>query len=171
MKYAFLALLGLSLLALVGCTYGSKVKIGGDSYAPVTQDKVQILLTAPTQPSHVIGMVTARGAKLASTEQVYAKLQKSAADLGADAVIVTEEAIKTYFTIPGHTDTHTTTSVTGTADTTGTATVYGNGNGATVNGQSTTNYTGQAQTNSQTTYTPPEDITGLEVRGLAIKFD
>src|ERR1700729_4065998 len=103
----------MSCLALVGCTYGGSVKTGDVTYAAVPQEHVTILFKAPDRPYKEIGMVSARGAHLASDARVYAKLQKAAADIGADAVIVTSAEDKVNYIAPG------TVSSSGTAYTTG----------------------------------------------------
>ena len=76
---------------LSGCVYGSGVPIGSDHYTPTSSQKVIILTESPDPSTYkVVGTVRASGAPAASKESVYSKLQKYAADLGSDAVIVTE---------------------------------------------------------------------------------
>jgi hypothetical protein len=151
MKFSLFAA---SALLLVGCTYGGSVKTGDITYAPVPQEHVAILFVPPDRPYKEIGMVSARGAHLAADARVYAKLQKAAADIGADAVIVTSAQDKVNYIAPGTVDTS------GTAYTTGS--VQGNGDYAT--GQATTQYSGTSY------YTPPQAITGLHTDGIAIKY-
>ena len=145
--------LALSLFAaanLVACTFGDKVAVGTDHYAPVPQQKVTVLLAFPDDPStyKTIGMVSAHGAALASDQAVYGKLQKSAADLGADAVVVGQAARNYRGSLPGQ------------ATTTGNVNLYSNGSGNYYSG----NYSGN------TTYTPPTPMYGLDVDGVAIKY-
>jgi hypothetical protein len=143
----------LSLFAvanLVACTYGDKVAVGRDHYAPVPQQKVIVLLAFPDDPStyKTIGMVSAHGAALASDQAVYGKLQKSAADLGADAVVVGAAARNYRCSLPGQ------------ASTTGNVNLYSNGSGGYYSGS----YSGN------TYYTPPTPLYGLDVNGVAIKY-
>lgn len=134
-----LLLAGLFLLG--GCTRGYKTVIGGDTYAAVPMDKTATLLAFPEEGSYkVIGIVTAKGAPLASDTSVYRKLQKGAADLGADAVVVGEAARVYRGTIPGEAYTH------------------GNVN------LNSGNYS------ATTSYSPPTPMYGLDVRGIAIKY-
>jgi hypothetical protein len=77
---------------LSGCsTYGYKTRIGEDTYPPVDYRKVQLLFGAPAQPYKLIGVVSVQGGALASYGDMCQKLIKSAALIGADAVIVTGE--------------------------------------------------------------------------------
>lgn len=155
MKF-FASLVAVTILA--GCTYGTKIKVGGQSYAPVPISHVQVLTGPPPTPFTVIGIVSAKGAHLASDSSVYRKLQKAAADLGADAVIVGSEAVVPYGTIPGSSYTYGNESATVNAYASGVGnSVYGNGYG-------------YGTFNSTTTYTPPVTLTGLVVKGTAIKF-
>ena len=143
----------LSLVAaanLAACTYGDKVIVGTDHYAPVPQQKVAVLLAFPDDPStyKTIGIVSAHGAALASDQAVYGKLQKSAADLGADAVVVGEAARNYRGSLPGE------------ATTSGNVNLYSNGSSGYYSG----NYSGT------TSYTPPMPLYGLDVNGVAIKY-
>lgn len=138
-----------AVMNLAACTYGDKVVVGTDHYAPVPQQKVAILLAFPDDPStyKTIGIVSAHGAALASDQAVYGKLQKSAADLGADAVIVGEAARNYRGSLPGQ------------ASSSGTVNYYNNGGN---------NYSGNYSGN--TYYTPPTPLYGLDVNGVAIKY-
>lgn len=69
---AFL-LLSISLL-LVACTYGGSVKTSDITYAAVPQQHVAILFAPPNQPYQQIGIVSARGAHLASDARVITDL-------------------------------------------------------------------------------------------------
>ena len=170
MRFLNLAVLGAACLLIASCTYGSKVALGDKTYAPVPENHVAILTNAPHRPSREIGIVSASGAQLASSEAVYNKLRASAAELGADAVIVTESGIHAYATLPGHVDTYSAASAYGTANTQAGAVAYGSGNYGVAYGEANTTYQGQAQGVSSTVYTPPQTFSGLVVRGLAIKY-
>jgi hypothetical protein len=79
--------------SLTGCISGSGVATGPDRYDATAADKVVILTESPDPSTYkVIGNVGATGAPAASREAVYHKLQKYAANLGADAVIVTSSS-------------------------------------------------------------------------------
>jgi len=146
-----LLLLGLVSI-LAGCTtYGYKTPIGENTYPPVDYHKVKLLFGAPDQPYDVIGIVSVQGGTWASAGDMYQKLIKSAAVLGADAVIVTGEGNEKMI-IPG------------VSSTVGTATANSYGNTVDVYGNSTT-------TAATTTYASPTYIADLPTnKGLAIKF-
>jgi hypothetical protein len=137
-----LVLLFGTALLLAGCTYGSKVALNGEHYDPVPVDHVAVLMQPPDRPYKVIGMVTSKGAHLASDEAVYNKLKSAAADLGADAIIIQSEKQEPRWYVPP------------TADTSGTALSSGN----------VTTF------DATTTYNPGGVITGLVVRAEAIKY-
>ena len=83
---------------LVGCSVGYKMPTGSDRYAAVPAGQVEILFAPPNRPYKQIGLVSAE--TYYPTTAMYAKLQKAAADLGADAVIVTSSTAANYFTYP-----------------------------------------------------------------------
>ncbi len=91
------AILVSSLLAVVfvaGCTtWGSKIPTGPNRYAPTNFQQVRILWEPPAEQYEEIGMVSVLGGAAFITQEtdMLRKLQKSAADLGADAVIVMRE--------------------------------------------------------------------------------
>ncbi len=137
----------LSAILLFGCTRGYKTVIGGQIYAPVPQEHVTLLLQFPDEGTYkVIGIVTAKGAALASDNAVHRKFQKAAADLGADAVVIGQEAMAYRWTAPGY------------GYTTGGVNIYRNGS------QYYGDYSGT------TTYSPPTPIYGLDVKGVAIRY-
>jgi hypothetical protein len=87
---------------LPGCgSYGFKTALGETTYAPVDYHKVDLLFAAPNQPYKVIGVASADGGTWTTPGQMYKKLIKCAADLGADAVIITGEGSYGTMTIPG----------------------------------------------------------------------
>jgi len=149
----------IGLLALPGCsTYGYKTAIGEHTYPPVDWHKVKLLFGAPAQPYEVIGVVTVDGGTWASVGDMYKKLIKASADLGADAVIVSGEGSYGTMAIPG------VSTTTGSATTYGTATATSNGNTVDAYGDATT-------TANATTYSSPSYGAILpRDKGLAIKF-
>jgi hypothetical protein len=151
--------LGVVLLTLPRCsTYGYKTAIGEHTYPPVDYHKVKLLLSPPSQPYEVIGVVTVDGGTWATEGDMYQKLIKSAAVLGADAVIVNGEGSYGTMTIPG------------VSTTTGTATTYGNAT-ATSNGNTVDAYGNASTTANATTYSTPSYGAVLpRDKGLAIKF-
>jgi hypothetical protein len=88
-RYGFI----LCALALVACAQGGRVAMG-NRYAPVAVEKVQILFQPPPWQSEQIGIVTSLGAQVASDATVYEELQRQAAALGADAVLVTSSGMR-----------------------------------------------------------------------------
>jgi hypothetical protein len=144
MKWPFIGCLAMALTAwgLTGCsTYGYKTPLGEKRYAPVDYRKVKLLFGAPREAYEVIGVVSVQGGVIATAGDMYQKLIKSAAELGADAVIVTGEGANTAV-MPGSSQTRTDVTVSGN-------TAYAN---------STTNYS-------------PAMIADMPTnKGLAIKF-
>jgi hypothetical protein len=139
---AFLLVLSLPLL-LSGCTtYGYKTALGENTYPPVNYHKVKLLFEKPDQPYEVIGVVTVEGGPGAPAGDMYRKLIKSAANLGADAVLVTGEGSYGAMGMPG------VTTVNGVAST------YGN-----------TTYA-----NASAYSTPSYGLDLPETKGFAIKF-
>jgi hypothetical protein len=86
-------------ILLCGCTRGYKTVIGSETYAAVPPQHVAILIAFPSRAYTVIGLVHSHGAALASDDAVYRKFQKSAADMGADAVVVGNAAMNYRGTI------------------------------------------------------------------------
>lgn len=90
MKLFLSSCLAIFALISTGCTtYGYKTRSGPTSYPPVPFQNVEILDQPPVREYKVIGMVSVLGGAhfVTSDTDVYRKLQKSAASLGADAVI------------------------------------------------------------------------------------
>jgi len=82
--------LGISLICsslLFGCVQSGNVPMG-QRYAAVNPQSVEILFQAPSWRYEQIGIVTCLGAQAASDASVYRELQRQAAGLGADAVLV-----------------------------------------------------------------------------------
>src|SRR5258707_698334 len=77
--------------ALVGCAteWGSNMRTSSVVCPAVAADKVDILLAMPSQACKQIGIVSVMGSTFSCDVAVLKKLRKAAADLGADAVIVT----------------------------------------------------------------------------------
>ncbi|MEO6846123.1 MAG: hypothetical protein ABI254_02615 [Chthoniobacterales bacterium] len=140
----------------LGCsTWGYKSRMGDKTYPPVPYQHVQILTGFPNQPFEQIGICSVSGGAFASGVDMYRKLQKSAALLGADAVVVTGEGVS-HATLPGQAYTS------GSAYTQGSATYHPYNR--TVTGSATT--TGY----SNTTYMPPTTFDLPNNRGIAIKY-
>jgi hypothetical protein len=154
---SFLGVLALSLI-FTGCsTYGFKTPLGENTYSPVDYHKVQLLFGVSPRPYQVIGVVSVDGGVFASYGDMCRKLVKSAAVLGADAVIVTGEG-NNQAIIPGVSTSYNNCSAYGSA----TATAYGN----TVNAYGNGSYSG-----TTTTYASPTYIANMPTnKGLAIKF-
>ena len=146
----------LVLTALTGCsTWGYKSRIGDKVYPPVPYQHVQVLSYFPSQPYEQIGICSVSGGAFASGVDMYRKLQKSAALLGADAVVVTGEGVS-HATLPGH------AFSTGSAYTTGAA----NYNPYTYTANGYANTTGY----SSTTFMPATTYDLPNNRGIAIKY-
>ena len=94
----------LATATIVGCTtWGSKTPMGPNRYPPTQFQQVRILWNEPTEPFDEIGLVSVLGGAAFITQEtdMLRKLQKSAADLGADAVIVMREGSTRNFAAGG----------------------------------------------------------------------
>jgi hypothetical protein len=81
---------GISIICsslLFGCVQSGSVPMG-NRYTAVAPVTVQILFQPPSWRYEQIGIVTCLGAQAASDASVYRELQRQAAVLGADAVLV-----------------------------------------------------------------------------------
>ena len=83
--------------AFTGCsTWGYNTRSGEKIYPPVRYEHVRIFHKPPTQDYTEIGDVSAIGGAFATTTENVRKMQKMAAKLGADAIIVTQETKALY---------------------------------------------------------------------------
>lgn len=62
--------------------------MGDKKYPPVAVESVMILFQPPTREYDQIGLVSALGGLFTSDGDMFKKMQKEAAQLGADAIIV-----------------------------------------------------------------------------------
>jgi hypothetical protein len=110
----------LALLALSGCAteWGSKMRTTTEVYAPVPAERVELLFMLPARGYKQIGIVSVEGSTFSSDVAMLKKLRKAAADLGADAVIVTGQ-------YQGIVSAPTSSTTLGTANTTGVVTANG----------------------------------------------
>jgi hypothetical protein len=98
MKLYHITFLLLLTLATEGCTtWGYKMATGTKTYPKTDFRNVKVLFQPPTQPYEEIGICSVLGGAkfITSDVDMLQKLRKSAADLGADAVILTKEGSTT----------------------------------------------------------------------------
>jgi hypothetical protein len=80
------------LMAVTGCqtiSISSHQYLGGPTYPPTDPLQVQILRTAPTRPHVQLGQVQAEpSSDSVPTQQIEQSLQKAAAKMGANAVVI-----------------------------------------------------------------------------------
>jgi hypothetical protein len=89
-KLLFSILAATVACCLSSCSEGGyKTTTGSYHYSAVPAQNVDILFTSPNRPYKQIGIVSALGMNWSSDVAMDKKLQKCAADLGADAVILT----------------------------------------------------------------------------------
>lgn len=93
-KYKIYILFSLSIF-FSGCNsalnvWGDTVRMG-QKYPPVAPEHVVILFEQPSKKYEVIGLVSALGGAWTSDGVMFKSMQKSAAALGADAIIVRSE--------------------------------------------------------------------------------
>lgn len=86
MKRALLAVVCL----LPGCATTSAVMLGTNTYAPT--DYVEVLTEAPEKPFDKIAMLETRAPSGTAMTYLINSLKQKAANLGADAVVITEDA-------------------------------------------------------------------------------
>lgn len=84
--------LATALLATTGCntvSVTSNQYLGGQTYPPSNPQTIQILRTEPTRPHVRLGEVQAEpSSDSVSVQKIEDALRKSAAKLGADAVVI-----------------------------------------------------------------------------------
>ena len=78
----------LCAVALPACTMGSGTRTSRRLYQPTKSSDVEILFREPTKPFTVVGPVSSLGAPLAAENAMYRAVQKEAAELGANAIII-----------------------------------------------------------------------------------
>jgi hypothetical protein len=84
-------LLGLLALVLTGCATTSAVMMDSAKVYPATTD-VQILQQVPDKPYTQIAVLESRGAVGTSLPDLLQSMQKKAEEIGADAIIPTQNA-------------------------------------------------------------------------------
>ncbi|HXI70124.1 MAG TPA: hypothetical protein VNN22_07180 [Verrucomicrobiae bacterium] len=91
-RYVASFLAAAALLLMTGCntvSISSNQFIGGPIYAPTNPASVEILRTPPSRPHVRLGEVTAEpSSDSVSVQQIEAALQKAAAKMGANAVVI-----------------------------------------------------------------------------------
>ena len=89
------SLLGLTLLAwTAGCAATVDVtKTHKGSYDPTDPNEVEVLKTRPERSYEELGTVTASGFSPSDTAKLHNGVRAKAAELGAHAVILTEEGL------------------------------------------------------------------------------
>jgi hypothetical protein len=155
MRFAAVACaMAMSLTACSSITeWGYKVPTGPERFAAVPAGRVEILFAPPARPFKQIGIVSALGGAFSSDVAMYKKLRKAAADLGADAVVVSGQS-QGIMTAPG------TQTTFGNAYTT--ANITGNRYNATLTGNTTSAAT--------TVGMPAMTFSYPKSQGIAIKY-
>ena len=80
--------------------WGYKLPTGSERFSAVPAEQVEILFGPPNRPFKQIGIVSVLGGAFSSDVAMYTKLRKAAADLGADAVIVSGQS-QSFAAVPG----------------------------------------------------------------------
>ena len=83
-----LILISLISISLVSCTTGSGTRTSRRLYQPTQAANVEILFREPKQAYTVIGPGSSFGVPIAAENAMYRAVQKEAAELGADAVLI-----------------------------------------------------------------------------------
>lgn len=92
----FLAIPLLALL-LTSCAsnlnvWATVVPMGEHRYAPVQAERVMILFETPTRSHAQIGTVSTIGGAFATDSDMFLRMQREAAKIGADAIIIQARA-------------------------------------------------------------------------------
>jgi hypothetical protein len=92
----------LASLLLTACAteWGYKLPTGSERFTAVPDEQVEILFGPPSRPFKKVGIVSVLGAAYSSDVAMFKKLRKAAADLGADAVIVSGQS-QGFMGLPG----------------------------------------------------------------------
>ena len=83
-----LVIVTITAVILSACRMGSGTRTSRRLYQPTQSSHIEILFREPTRPFIIVGPVSSFGAPLAAENAMYRAVQKEAAELGADAVIV-----------------------------------------------------------------------------------
>ena len=78
----------LCAVILSACTMGSGTRTSRRLYQPTKSSDIEILFREPTRPFTVVGPVSSFGAPIAAENAMYRAVQKEAAELGANAIII-----------------------------------------------------------------------------------
>ena len=81
-------ILATASVILSACTTGSGTRTSRRLYQPTQSSEVEILFREPTRPFTVVGPVSSFGAPIAAENAMYRAVQKEAAELGANAIII-----------------------------------------------------------------------------------
>ena len=81
-------ILAITSVILSACTMGSGTRTSRRLYQPTQSSDVEILFREPTRPFTVVGPVSSFGAPIAAENALYRAVQKEAAELGANAIII-----------------------------------------------------------------------------------
>jgi hypothetical protein len=81
-------------LFLTACVteWSYKLPPGSERFTAVPDEQVEILFGPPSRPFEQVGIVSALGSAFSSDIAMYKKLRKAAADLGADALIISDQS-------------------------------------------------------------------------------
>lgn len=86
--------LGLAVsMFLVGCASVDVTKTHVGSYDPTNPNDVEILKTLPSRAYEELGTVTAAGFAISETAKLHNAVRSKAAELGANAVVLTDEGV------------------------------------------------------------------------------
>ena len=81
-------ILAIASVLLSACTIGSGTRTSRRLYQPTKSSDIEILFREPTRPFTVVGPVSSFGAPIAAENAMYRAVQKEAAELGANAIII-----------------------------------------------------------------------------------
>ncbi len=101
MKCSRLVLLGVALAAWLGAgcatvNVRTHPYLGGPTFAPSDPARVQILTAEPNRPKDRLGEIVLSIQGNPSRETLEKKLRKAGAEMGADAVIITQDQTHLY---------------------------------------------------------------------------
>lgn len=98
LRHASAGGLVVALFLLTGCntvSVNSFQYVGGPAYAPTVPDQIKVLREMPSRPFEKLGQITAEPSSDSVTNlKIEQALQKRAAAMGANAVIITSDSME-----------------------------------------------------------------------------
>jgi hypothetical protein len=92
-----LARIMIAVVALAGCASSNVVKVSSSTYQPVAVSHVEVLYKEPHRPYEVIALIKHEAGWIGSSEGEIEKARERAAEVGADALLISSAENDTFF--------------------------------------------------------------------------